>query len=84
MIRIALINTQMIKKQVSVTNQALHRLSSINGGSANAGSSPSELERKESLTLSASGAMEVSQAAAPEEIADLLIDRVTFKKYRCS
>jgi hypothetical protein len=29
--------------------------------------------------------MEVSQAAAAtEEIADLLIDRVTFKKYRCS
>jgi uncharacterized Zn-finger protein len=79
-IRLALINTQMIQKQVSVTNEALHRLASLSAVST------TESERRQSsnsVTTSSESSTQQQQPQQQEDIADLLIDRVTFKKYRC-
>jgi hypothetical protein len=79
-IKLALINTSMINKQVTATHQALHQLSSSSGVP---GSALVDSEKNILATTSVMEDSAVNGSAASESIADLLIDRVTFRKYRC-
>ena len=70
----------MINKQVTATHQALHQLSSSSGVP---GSALVDSEKNILATTSVMEDSAVNGSAASESIADLLIDRVTFRKYRC-
>jgi hypothetical protein len=76
-IKLALINTSMINKQVTVTHLALHQLSS----SGVSGTHLGDTEKNAMATTSAMDDSAVNGGSASDSIADLLIDRVTFRKY---